>query len=133
MPVTREQAQMLTALAVASRPTGAPRWDEAGVMAEIAKVKERHLADVILAVIRAADDRTAKTPGVISATGSTHWRERGGGERLAPQREPFDYAGCCAVCSLPEAKCRAVWQDHQYVSVAEYRKNATRQPRSADA
>lgn len=126
MPVTQQQAQMLATLAVASRPTGAPRWDQAGVMAAIGKVKERSLADVILAVIRAADDREAKTPGVISAAGSTHWQERG---IRTPRREPYDRGGTCATCSLPHEKCRNVWSDdHEYVSVAEYAKTVNRDP-----
>jgi hypothetical protein len=126
MSVTQQQAQMLTALAVACRPTGAPQWDAAGVMAEIGKVRERSLADVILAVTRAADDRSAKTPGVISAKGSTHWQERG---TRTPQREPYDRGGTCSTCSLPHAKCRQVWaDDHQYVSVHEYAKTVNKDP-----
>jgi hypothetical protein len=76
MPVTKDQAQMLATLAVACRPHGAPHWDAAGVVAAIAKVHHVGLADVMMAVIRAAADRDAKTPGVIAATTSIHWSER---------------------------------------------------------
>ena len=76
MPVTKDQAHMLASLAVACRPRGAPHWDEAGVVAAIAKLNGLLLADVAHAVLRAAEDATAKTPGVITATSSIHWRER---------------------------------------------------------
>lgn len=71
--VTKDQAQMLTALAVACRPNGARRWDSAGVMAALEKVRDRNLASVILATIRAASDRDVETPGVIPTNG-THWQ-----------------------------------------------------------
>jgi hypothetical protein len=126
MPVSREQAQMLATLAVSCRPNGAPHWDAPGVMAAIGKVKDRTLADVVLAVIRAADDREAKTPGVISAPGSSHWKERGTRTRTA---EPYDRGGTCHTCSLPHAKCRALWaDDHDYVSVHEYAKTVNTDP-----
>ena len=76
MPVTKDQAHVLATLAVACRPHGAPNWDAAGVVAAIAKVHHVGLADVAMAVIRAAADRDAKTPGVIAATTSIHWSER---------------------------------------------------------
>lgn len=126
MSVNREQAQMIAALAIACRPHGSTHWDAAGVMAEVGKVKDRQLADVILAVIRAADDRTAKTPGVISAPGSQHWKERG---TTAPRNEPYDRGGTCSTCSLPAEKCRAVWRDdHPYISVHEYSKTINKDP-----
>jgi len=83
MPVTKDQAQMLAALAVACRPTGAPKWDEPGVIAAIKKHAGLHLADVIHATIRAAEDRTAASPGVLGSTAAAHWRER------TPERETF--------------------------------------------
>ncbi len=76
MPVTKDQAHVLATLAVACRPHGAPNWDAAGVVAAIAKVHHVGLADVAMAVIRAAADRDAKTPGVIAATTSIHWAEK---------------------------------------------------------
>jgi hypothetical protein len=72
MPVTKDQAQMLTSLAIACRPAGARRWDSAGVMAALAKVANRSLPEVIVATIRAASDRHVETPGVIPTAGS-HW------------------------------------------------------------
>lgn len=76
MPVTREQAAQLASLAAAMRPHGARRWDEPGIVAAIAKVAHLALSDVAMAVTRAASDRTADNPGVISATTSIHWREK---------------------------------------------------------
>jgi hypothetical protein len=122
MPVSREQAQMLTTLAVACRPNGAPRWDAAGVMAEIGKVKDRQLADVILAVIRAADDRDAKTPGVISTPRSGHWRERGT-DRPTTRHEWADDAHRCRTCSLPKAECDRIWQDHPFEPVGDRKRD----------
>lgn len=75
MTMTKDQAQMLASLACAVRPHGATRWDEAGVIANIAKVKERSLADVVMAVMRAAADRKVASPGVIPTAGP-HWNER---------------------------------------------------------
>ena len=95
---------MLATLASDCRPHGATPWDATGIMAAIVKVKDRSLADVILAVIRAADDRDAKTPGVITAPGSMHWRERGNRpaapEKLAPEER-------CGVCAKSEQRCKA--------------------------
>lgn len=95
MPVTKEQAQMLAALAVACRPFGAPHWDAPGVVAAIAKVHGRALADVGMAVLRAASDPEARTPGVLTAPDSMHWREK-----LTPQLPPRPpRAGeACGVC-----------------------------------
>lgn len=75
MPVTKDQAQALASLAVAARPNGARRWDAAGVVANIAKVQDRDLANVVMAVMRAATDKDAATPGVIPTAGP-HWNER---------------------------------------------------------
>jgi len=103
MPLTKEQGQMLTTLALACRPVGAPRWDAAGVMAAIGKVAHLALADVILAVTRAASDRTAETPGVIAATNSTHWRERVG-ESVRPSPPKLAEA-CPSHPAYPATNC----------------------------
>lgn len=69
MSINKDQARMLTALAVACRPTGAPRWDEEGVFRNIGKINTWSLPMLIEHVIRHAADPKAKTPGVI---GSSH-------------------------------------------------------------
>lgn len=76
MPVTKDQAQMIANLAAASRPTGASRWDHAGIVAAVAKVKHLALPDVVTAVMRAAADRTIETPGAIGNMRSSAWTER---------------------------------------------------------
>jgi hypothetical protein len=96
MPLTDQDIRALVHLAVACRPKGAPRWDEQGIFASIAKVRQLHLADVALAVIRAADDAGAKTPGVIANTSAPNWQERSA-PRPAPI-EHYDRRVHCDVC-----------------------------------
>ena len=113
MTVTRDQAQMLASLAVDCRPNRAPTWDPAGVLENIGKVRHLDLAEVALAVIRAAADREARTPGVIPATNGSHWQEQ-----LKPP--PFQPDSTwnhlrCSACGLHEADCRVRWSgDHDY-------------------
>lgn len=76
MPVTKPEAQMLTTLAVACRPAHAPRWDEPGIMAAIAKVTHLALADVMMTVARAAADRSLEKPAAIGNPAAPCWRER---------------------------------------------------------
>lgn len=123
MPVTREQAQMLTALAIACRPYRAPTWDEAGVMAAIAKVHDRALPEVALAVIRAAADREAKTPGVIPTEGS-HWQEQLKPPLFRPQ--PYAADRFCHICGQPVEGHRLV--DHKPQSAAEYAHQLAEKP-----
>jgi len=94
MPVTKDQAHMLAALAVACRPTGAPRWDEPGVVVAIGRVSNLHLPDVAKAVIRCAEDPSAKTPAPISNTAASCWRERT--QQTAPRNVPA--ASICNIC-----------------------------------
>lgn len=103
MPVTDQQARAIAFLASAVRPHRAATWDEAGIVANIAKVRDRELATVALAVIRAAADREAKSPGVIPTNGP-HWNER----LAEPKWQPTILAPNerCSVCSLREDQCR---------------------------
>lgn len=98
MPVTKEQAHMIAALAVAARPARAPKWDAPGVVAALAKVNHLALADVVAATMRAASDRNAQTPGVISATNSLHWAEKVA-ERATPT--PPKRGEACLTCGKP--------------------------------
>lgn len=112
MSVSKEQAQMLAALAVACRPYRAPTWDHAGVVANIAKVKDRSLSEVILAVIRAAADRECQSPGVIPSAG-THWQEQLKPEKWQP--DSTDPHLRCSTCDEREPICRTRWAgDHDY-------------------
>jgi hypothetical protein len=108
---------MIAALAVACRPHGAPRWDAPGVVANIAKIKERSLADVAMAVLRAANDRNAKSPGVIPTTGP-HWSER----LTEPStREPkLDPGERCTACGKAEGhRIHTFDHDHEFAHVRE--------------
>lgn len=116
MPVNQQQAQMLAALAAACRPHRAPTWDEAGIVANIAKVRDRDLATVALAVIRAASDRDAKSPGVIPTRGP-HWSERLAEDKWEPTIVPREER--CSVCSLDQVSCESRTRgEHEFVSAA---------------
>jgi hypothetical protein len=99
--LSREQAQALTHTIHLLRPA----WSEEGIFASLARCKDRDAFEVTLAAIRAAADKTARTPGVIPAPGS-HWNEL---EPTAkPNRRSYnvpcpDHAGE----SLPCPRCAA--------------------------
>jgi hypothetical protein len=100
--ITKDQAQMLAHLAIACRPHRAPTWDEAGVMANIAKVKERALPEIVMAVIQAAADRECVSPGVIPSPGS-HWQ-------VAMKPPPFvpnvlGPGDRCGICGQSRDRC----------------------------
>lgn len=105
MPVTDQQARALAFLAAAVRPYRAPTWDEAGIVANIAKVRDRDLALVAMAVIRAAADPALKSPGVIPTNGP-HWTEKLTEPKWQP--EVLTPAERCSVCSQREDRCRAL-------------------------
>ena len=78
MPVTDTWADRLVMLAIDLRPHGAPRWDAAGIRAAIRHVQHLSLAEVSMAVIRGASDRTLETPAPIGNSKSPCWQERVG-------------------------------------------------------
>lgn len=111
----KDEAQMLATLAVKCRPTGARQWNPDAVMAEIAKVHDRSLPVVICAVIRAAADRNAQRPEVISSAGS-HWGDL---PLVTPPPTKVPANEMCSVCSLPRNACRMRWaHDHEFDSLA---------------
>lgn len=113
MPVTDQDARALAYLAARMRPHGARRWDEAGIVAAIGKVKHLALADVALAVVHAADDRSLETPAPIGNVRSTCWRERNP-DRPA-EHKPYVREHTCGVCGFAETDCRARWEgDHEF-------------------
>jgi hypothetical protein len=119
MPLTDQDIRALVHLAVACRPLGAPRWDEAGIFAAIAKVRTLAIDDVCLATIRAAADAGAKTPGVIANTQAPNWSER------APNRPqpftPYDPSSFCSVCNKPEGTCRRnELSGHEFTSAVDH-------------
>jgi hypothetical protein len=117
MPLTDQDIRALVHLAVACRPSGAPRWDEAGIFSSIAKVRTLAIDDVALATIRAAADANAKTPGVIANIHAPNWSERAP-NRPQP-REPWDANDFCEHTQKPLDRCQcggcvtaAAWRAH---------------------
>lgn len=126
MPLTDQDIRALVHLAIRCRPSGSPRWDDAGTFAAIAKVRHLALADVSLSVIRAADDAKAQTPGVIANLGAPNWQERG----TRPQPlEPYDPTTACDICSLPVHRHTSL-SGHEFVSAhdAARRRETTPKP-----
>jgi hypothetical protein len=122
MTVTREQAQMLTSLAIACRPHRAPTWDAPGIMATIGQMRDWSLPEVALRVIVAAADREAKTPAVMCSPSMQI------PEPKAPLWQPTnrrDDEGRCSECGLPRAACesrpRFGDDDHGFTSIAANR------------
>lgn len=112
MTVTDQQIRAIAFLAAASRPSGARRWNEAGIIAAVDKVRSRSLAEVVMAVIRAAADRNAETPGVIPSAGP-HWRNwDDDGEQQVIER--YDPATTCGICGKPDWRCRQARGDHEF-------------------
>lgn len=123
MTVTEQQARALTFLAASVRPTGASRWDEAGIYANIMKVADRSLAAVTIAVIQAAEDRNAQSPGVIPTTGP-HWRNPE--TAPTPTRTPYDPANTCHICGKTKTRCVAFrGRDHEFLAVDRARSIAS--------
>lgn len=102
MTVTKPQAEMIASLAVAARPHGARRWDTAGVMAALGKVRGLELADVMMAAGRAARDRSLDTPAAIGNTAAPCWVERPV-ERFVPEKTTAEDR--CGVCGKGRGAC----------------------------
>jgi hypothetical protein len=98
-------ADRLVLLAVDLRPNGARRWDHAGIRAAIRKVQHLALADVALAVIRAADDRTLETPAPIGNPKAHCWRERA--TDRPQEHAPYDHGTACGICDQSRTRCEA--------------------------
>lgn len=115
MPVTKNQAEMLASLGAAARPTGARRWDAPGVMAAIGKVRHLELAEVLMAVGRAARDRDLETPAAIGNPGAPCWIERPV-ERWEPDKTTPEHR--CGICGNPRGRCetapRFAGDDHAF-------------------
>lgn len=101
MPVTDDQARAIAYLAAACRPGNAPHWEAPGILAAIQRVKDRKLAEVVHAFIRAAEDPTARTPNVI-VTNPDYWREKSPHRELA---HPPKSAEACDTCGRHERSC----------------------------
>lgn len=104
MPITKQQAEMISELMVACRPHGANRWDAPGCMAALAKVADRSLPEVVRAATRLAENREARTPMALGGNGP-QWREVD--EMPRQVVEPFDSADTCGTCGRRKAGCLA--------------------------
>jgi hypothetical protein len=123
MPVTKDQADMLAALACAARPHGARRWDPIGVTAAIANVQHLDLAEVMATTARAAADRDLHTPGAIGNPAAPCWRHHDTADATVP-RDRFDPATTCTSCGLARNACesrRVEGDDHVFVPVGAAR------------
>lgn len=104
MPIDKHQAEMLAHLATAARPTGAPRWDEPGVLAALAKVRHLALPDVMRATLNAAEDRDLKTPGAIGNPQAPCWRTPTG-QPAAWTPNTIARHQRCSTCSKIRGRC----------------------------
>lgn len=73
-----QSIRALAYIAARCRPPHSPHadWTEAGIVANIRKISHLGLAEVTLAVIRAASNPHAATPGVIPILDGEHWRDQ---------------------------------------------------------
>lgn len=109
-----QEIRALAFLARRRRPHGAPRWDEPGIIAAIEKVRHLALGEVQDALGRAADDRAALTPAVITNLTSSYWRADVAGLPVAVERVAA--AELCDVCGQAQHPDT----DHKYLPVGEY-------------
>lgn len=138
--IEKHQAQMLASLACAARPHGAPRWDEAGVMAAIAQVRHLDLAEVNRAVMTAARNRALTTPGAIGNTSSEVWRAASSPTRSTTSSsssssssgsERPDPNGTCQICGKARYHCeRNPHADHRFETRDEMRRQRSSSPPS---
>lgn len=82
--ITRAQAEALAAAAIRCRPAGAPTWDHAGTVAQIAAAGSLGSpADIGAALMRLAGDSDQRTPGMLPLPGP-HWAGTTVGARKPP-------------------------------------------------
>lgn len=112
-----QEIRALAFLARRRRPHGAFQWDEPGIIAAIEKVRHLALGEVQDALGRAADDRNARTPGVIVNLASSYWRTEHTDRAPAPT-ERVNSAELCDVCG--KTRLRHAATDHAFLAVGEY-------------
>lgn len=126
MPVTTtDQLDALILLAKAIRAENRyDRWDGPGIKAAIGNVRDRSLADVMLAVARGADNPELDTPGAIGNPRSSAWDERRT-DRMPI--EPYDPSTFCGTCGQPEHRCRSNQHNgHEFVTAIDTIRSARR-------
>lgn len=95
--ITREQARALAELVHLLRP----EWDAQGILAAVAKAREKASVDVVcIAAIRAAATPTNRTPAVIPLDGE-HW-----------QQPATDLSSTSVVPGPRDARCDVVGHEH---------------------
>jgi hypothetical protein len=118
--VTADQAHMLATLGLAMRPYGAPRFNAAGINAQIRRVERMALHEVALVVVAVCTDPSLETPASIGDTRSRHWAGIHVVRAEPPARDVAPIGSRCTVCSLVERDCRSRWStDHQFTRPIE--------------
>ena len=133
MPVTKDQAQQIAALAAAIRPHGARRWDQAGIVHAIGRVQHMDLGEVAMVVICAAADRKLDTPAAIGNVTTPIWQQRW--RNPEPVTAPISNgpANRCGICSQPEHRCRAhLNSGHEFISALDHLRNVRRDADSTE-
>lgn len=108
MPVTKEQAEHIAALAVECRPHGARQWTIEQVIQALGEVRHMRLADVAMAALRGAADRDNLTPKLLANPGSDAYRERLSEPHAGPVRQIDE---CPAHVGELAANCRSCAAD----------------------
>lgn len=112
MTTSEQQRRALAYLTKTYRAgvSGCGDFDEAGIMAALAKVTHLDLGMVAMAAMRCAADASIKTPAMIGDPSSSVYRERVGPERARRNPSPLeachtcgqDYTGTC--CDKPSQR-----------------------------
>lgn len=107
VPLTQSDAHAIAHLvrSIRTQTPGAGSWDEAGIIAALKKVKALHLAEVVGAAVRAAENPDLRTPAAIGNPGTEVWR-------LAPPKPvayvPTPREEFCELCGKRRAMCEQI-------------------------
>lgn len=121
MTITKPQAQMLAAQVCECRPFGAIQWEEAKVMDQVLKVRERSHGSVICAFIRCAMDRNVVREECLSSPGP-HWGDTMLTTDWVPDIATSTERCWCGVSQASHDIRRG--RDHPFASEAEARRRA---------
>lgn len=97
MPTNEQQRRAITYLVKSHRDSipRAPRLDEPGIMAALAKVHTLDVAMVTMAAMRLAADPGIKTPAMIGDPSSSVWREKVGPQVARRHTRPLEACFSC--------------------------------------
>lgn len=127
--MSRDQQHRAIAFLVEAIRSEGPgeQWSTPGILAALDKLRDRPLADVAVAAIRATARTDQRTPAVI-AMGGEHWAT---GKQPTPTPPTVRSADICQGCT----KERAIHDEinrkvpesaHEWLSLAEVQSRATR-------